>query len=214
MTVLTTPPPAAAPLAAAPPAARHTIDAPLYRLTVAQFQAMVRHGILTEDDRVELLHGLIVEKMPLSPPHSFFVTKLMLKFVRLLPDDLHARQEQSIDLTPLGSQPEPDLAVIRGSLETYQDQHPAPPDIVLLIEVSDTTRRRDDEKAALYAAAGVPLYVIVDIQKRELVQHTSPNGDAYTEVRTVESFDVRIDEMTLGCITRDDLFPALTETPA
>src|SRR5690242_8549294 len=110
---------------------------PLYRFTVKQYQRMIETGVLTENDRVELLEGWIVDKMPHNPPHDGTINRINRRLLPLLPEGWLLRVQSAITLTR--SEPEPDLAIVRGPEEIYFKRHPMPRDIALLIEVADTT---------------------------------------------------------------------------
>jgi Uma2 family endonuclease len=145
--------------------------APLRRFTVDEYHAMGSAGVL-EDDRVELLDGLIVMMSPIGPPHAYSMRRANRLLESVLPDDWDVRQQLPITLPR--SEPQPDLAVVRGTMATYARRHPGPGDIGLLIEVSDTTLLVDRRKALLYAAALVPQYWIINLGARQLEVYTDP----------------------------------------
>src|SRR5439155_21803197 len=110
---------------------------PIWRLSVEQYHEMARAGILTKDDRVELLEGWLVAKMTKHPPHVI-ATGLIHDALRVIvPDGWYVSKEDPV--TTLDSEPEPDLAVIRGTRRDYRDHHPGPLDVVLVVEVADTS---------------------------------------------------------------------------
>ena len=110
---------------------------PVYRFTVTQYHRMIESGVLTENDRVELLEGRVVPKVPCNPPHDGTVTRIQRRLARLLPDEWLIRVQCA--LTTRDSEPEPDLTVVRGPEEVYFTRHPLPRDVGLLIEVADAT---------------------------------------------------------------------------
>src|SRR5262245_50076512 len=116
-------------------------DVPIYRLTVAQYHAMARAGILEERAPVELLEGWLVPKMTQHPPHVVASGLIQDALARLLPADWHVRAGNPV--TTVDSEPEPDLTVIRGSRRDYLDRHPGPQDAALVIEVADASLRQD-----------------------------------------------------------------------
>ncbi len=150
-------------------------DLTLWPLSVAQYHAMVRAGVLDEDDPVELLEGCLVYKMPKNPPHSV-VTQLVADTLRrLLPTGWHVLVQEPITLGD--SEPEPDIAVVRGALRDYLGRHPDPADLALVVEVADSTLRRDrGTKRRIYARAGIGCYWIVNLQERQLEVYTEPSG--------------------------------------
>lgn len=115
-------------------------SAPLWRLSVRQYHDMIARGILSSADRVELLEGLLVEKMPKKPRHSFITQKLKDYLALVLPPGFFANAQEPI--TTPDSEPEPDLSIIRGDRTAFVDRHPRA-DEVAAIEVSDTTLAHD-----------------------------------------------------------------------
>src|SRR4051812_36243109 len=114
---------------------------PVFRLTVNQYHRMIDAGVLTDDDPVELLDGVLVFKMPKKPPHRLAVRKLAKALERILPAGYFVQVQEPITLS--GSEPEPDIAIISGTDEDYATRHPGPSDVPMVIEVSDTTLPRD-----------------------------------------------------------------------
>jgi hypothetical protein len=147
----------------------------LYRFSVKQYHRMIQTGILTEEHRVELLEGVIVDKVPHNPRHDGTVTRIQRRLTRLLPEDWILRIQCAI--TTRNSEPEPDLALVAGPEDTYFTRHPTSGDIGLLIEVSDTTLEFDrEEKGQLYARTRVSIYWIVNLNERQLEVYTEPKG--------------------------------------
>lgn len=150
---------------------------PVRRFTVDEYHRMVQCSILTEDDRVELLEGWIVHKMPHNPPHDGTIEVAEDRLRGLLPAGWRIRVQSAI--TTSDSEPEPDIAVVRGTARSFLTRHPGPPDIGLLIEVSDTTLPRDrTEKARLFARAKIGCYWIINLVDRQIEVYTDPSGPA------------------------------------
>jgi Uma2 family endonuclease len=148
---------------------------PIWRLSVEQYHKMAQVGILTDDDPVELLEGLLVIKMTKNRAHSMSTRKTRETLAEALPSGWHVDSQEPI--TTAHSEPEPDVFVVRGKPEDYPDRHPYPEDIALIIEVSDTTLQRDRTlKLRIYAQARIPLYWILNLQERQLEAHTDPHG--------------------------------------
>jgi Uma2 family endonuclease len=148
---------------------------PLRRFSVEQYHALADAGVLTEDDRVELLDGLIVEMPPIGPPHAYSVEHTDKDVLSpRLPPGWHIRMQQPITLAT--SEPEPDIAVVRGQRKQYAKRHPGPKDIGLLIEISDATIQIDRYKAKIYAGAGIPNYCIVDLARRQVEVYRNPQA--------------------------------------
>ena len=147
----------------------------VWRLSVDQYHEMVRAGIITEDDPVELLDGLLVSKMTKSPLHSA-TTKLVQKSLeRVLPEGWHVAVQEPVTLAR--SEPEPDVSVIRGDTRRYLDRHPGAGDVALVVEVADASWQRDRTlKKSLYAQAGIAVYWIVNLVERRVEAHVQPSG--------------------------------------
>src|SRR4051812_3656454 len=109
----------------------------LRQFSVAEYHQMVQTGILTPDDRVELLEGWIVNKMSMNPPHASSVSRVRRRIDKVLPD--HWTMRIQVPITLSDSEPEPDIALARGDEEVYDDRHPKPADIGVLIEVGDSS---------------------------------------------------------------------------
>jgi Uma2 family endonuclease len=147
----------------------------LLRLSVAQYHAMARAGILDEASPVELLEGYLVTKLTKNPAHVLAKRRLRGAIERVLPSGWFPGSEDPF--TTSDSEPEPDLAVIRGDPERYAERHPLPDEIALLIEVADSSLRRDQTlKKRIYARAGVPAYWIVNLVDRRIEVYTTPSG--------------------------------------
>ncbi len=175
-----------------------------HRFTVDDVYLMVDHGILLSDQRIELINGEIIDMSPINLPHANSVTKLDRFFSKHLSQDDYIIRVQNPILLSDYSLPEPDLVIAYYREALLEDEHTRPNDVVLLIEVADTTYRSDrDTKAPLYAAEGVPAYWIVNLNKRQVEVHTHPKEGKYTQVQIhQDAFNV------LGAIiTPLDIFP-------
>jgi len=148
---------------------------PIWRLSVAQYHDMIRAGILTEDDPVELLDGWLVSKMTKNPPHRVATYLLRRALEEVIPQGWHVDSQGAITLAT--SEPEPDAAVVRGEPRAYVDRHPGPKDVALVVEVADASLHRDRGfKRRLYARAAIPVYWIVNLVERVLEVYTDPTG--------------------------------------
>ena len=145
------------------------------RFSVAEYHKLIEIGVLTEDDNLELLDGYLVHKMSRNPPHDAAIQKIMKRLFRLLPPDWDLRVQSAVTLSR--SEPEPDLAVVRGDETRYLTNHPVPADIGLAIEVSDSTLDGDRiDKGRIYAEAGIACYWIVNLVDRQIEVRTLPSG--------------------------------------
>ena len=160
-----------------------SVDVVRRRFTVDEYLHMVQAGILTEDDRVELLDGEIVEMTPIGFPHAGSVAALVRVLVTGVGTRAVVWPQGPIRLSER-SLPEPDVTLLRPRPVSYSDAAAVPSDVLLLIEVSDTSLGRARElKLPLYAEAGIIEYWIVDVQGREIEVYTNPSGSRYGSVR-------------------------------
>jgi Uma2 family endonuclease len=149
----------------------------IWRLTLDQFHEMIRNGILTDSDPVELLEGWLVTKMPRNPPHRLANRRLRDSVEGRVTKGWHVNVQEPIALVT--SEPEPDLSVIRGGPEDFADHNPAASDVGMTAEVSDTTLTRDRTiKKRIYARARIPVYWIVNLVDRQVEVYTQPSGPA------------------------------------
>ncbi|HLT45785.1 MAG TPA: Uma2 family endonuclease [Rubricoccaceae bacterium] len=150
-----------------------------FRWTRERYDRAVDAGVLTTADRVELLDGEIVQKMSQNEPHAVSTTLASDLLRSVFGDGFHVRTQLPIALSEV-SEPEPDVAVVRGNVRDYLDDHPDPSSIVLLVEVADSSLMDDRvHKAILYADAGITEYWIVNLMDRLLEVHREPVGAAY-----------------------------------
>ena len=170
---------------------------PVHPLTVDDLAAMVDAGILGEDDRVEPdSTGVLVEMSPQGSPHARAVARLTMLLVPIAASaGLEVSPQCPLDVGNPVSQPEPDLAVVPvGDWDTY------PAKALLVVEVSVTSRKVDlGRKAAIYAAAGIPDYWVLDLADCRLVVHRAPVEDRYTDIVVLTDADeVSADRLRLS----------------
>lgn len=157
---------------------------PRMTFTRHRYDAMVVSGVLTKEDQVELLNGEIYQKMPKGPKHSARVKALIRALTSLLQDRAIIGCQDPVALNEF-SEPEPDISVLRPRADFYETEHPSPPDVFFLVEVSDTTLGYDrDLKIPLYAACDVPEVWLVDVQARRVIIHSRPEDNHYLETTT------------------------------
>lgn len=144
-------------------------------ISVEQYHLLGEAGIIGQN--IELLHGVIIEKMVNSPEHSWLVQRLVDWLRTNLPAGWHVRQEQP--LTFGDSEPEPDVAVVEGSGDEYRLKHPQR--AALVIEVAIASEAIDREKALAYAAAGVGQYWLVLPKSRSIETFSAPSLRGYTQ---------------------------------
>jgi Uma2 family endonuclease len=160
------------------------------KFSYEQYEAMIRLGLFDppEEHRVELIYGEIVPidgespMSPINPSHDDAVDELIDWSAEVLPRGaVRVRAQGSIGIPQLDSQPQPDFVWMVP--RRYREVRPIPDDILLLVEVSDSTLKKDrGEKARLYAESGIRDYWIVNIQGRCIEVHRDPKGSKYRSV--------------------------------
>ena len=166
-----------------------------HRFTVEEYHKMGETGIFDEDDRVELAEGEIVEMTPIGAWHAETVTTFTMLFAGGASGNYDVSVQNPVVLGD-HDEPQPDLALLR--LDRNRTRLPHPEDVLLVVEVSDTTLRYDREaKFPIYARASIPEAWLVDLQNGVIELHTEPSPDGYKVVRkfdrteTVTSTKVR-----------------------
>jgi Uma2 family endonuclease len=197
----------------ASPPAPPTWFGSLRRFSVEEYHQMIEAGILDENDNVELIEGHVVNKMSRNPPHDSAIRILSRRLDRLLPPGWDYRGQSAITLSD--SEPEPDLAVVRGDERTYGTRHPGAADVGLVVEVSDSTLAWDrSEKARIYARAGIETYWIVNLVDRRLEVHTGPSGPTASpcyarrdDIPIGSSVPLVLDGVVIAALAVSDLLP-------
>lgn len=147
------------------------------RFTLAEYHRLIELGFLTEDDRVELIRGELVQMAAKGTPHSVCNTKLVRELDRLVGDRVVVRGQEPIML-PTDSEPEPDVVIVKGQPDDYLSNHPYPNDILLVIEVSDSTLVYDQTvKLFLYAEDQIQDYWIINLIVNQLEWYSQPYQD-------------------------------------
>lgn len=159
------------------------------RFTVDEYHRMAEVGLLNEDDRVELINGEIVEMTPIGVSHASTVRRLN----QLLSQRFSGRAIVDVQNPVRGweySEPQPDLALLRARPGMYSDAHPGPGDVLVVVEVADTSGRYDREvKLPLYASAGFPEAWLVDLTDQRIEVHRMPTPEGYRDVRILRRGD-------------------------
>ncbi len=162
----------------APPTSVLSADRPddfIWRLSVTQYHKMIRAGILTSDDKVELLEGWLIAKMPKNPPHRISTRLTQQSLSSIVPAGWYVDSQEPMTLED--SEPETDAVIVRGETRLYHDRHPGPSDVALVVEVADATLERDrGAKKRLYARAQIPVYWIINLTENLIEVYTNPSG--------------------------------------
>jgi len=153
-----------------------------HRLTVEDYYRMGEAGILRPDERVELIDGEIIDMPPPGSLHAGTVTQLASLLQRAAGDHALLQVQNPVRLDRY-SEPQPDLTLLRPRADFYKSAHPQPSDVLLMIEVADTSLRFDrDVKAALYARHAVPELWLIDVRNAQLTRYRQPADGAYGRV--------------------------------
>ncbi|WP_447974968.1 Uma2 family endonuclease [Nitrospira sp. Kam-Ns4a] len=153
--------------------------------TVAEYHKMTEAGILGEDDRVELLEGEIVAMAPIGSRHAGVVNRLNRLFSQVVGDRAVVSVQNPIRLGE-HSEPQPDLTLLRPRPDFYAQSYPSPEDVLLVVEVAETSADSDREvKLPLYARSGVPEVWLVDLAADTIEVSCCPAPQGYQECRIV-----------------------------
>lgn len=189
----------------------------LFRISLEMYKQMGESGLLSPHDRVELLDGLLVTKMPKGPRHVLVTIVAFKLRLRLIPEEFHPRFEAPVELRrgPQGdSAPEPDLTVVRGSELDYSDRHPIASDVLLVFEVADNSVAADRKGLRRYAWFGIPTTWIINLRERTVEVYTGPSGPserpgyANGVTRTVGEFlEIALDDQMVEGFAVADFLP-------
>jgi Uma2 family endonuclease len=166
---------------------------PLRRFSVAEYEKLIQTGVLLTDERLELIDGLILEMSPINPRHAECVDRLNRILTVMLHTRARIRIQSPISLGVYATQPQPDITIATLRPQGYADHHPNAQDVLLVIEVSDSTLADDRaEKLQLYAASGILEYWIFNLVDLFLEAYQEPfvshNGETrYRTKRTYSS---------------------------
>jgi Uma2 family endonuclease len=156
---------------------------------------MTEAGVLSPDDQTELIEGEIIDMAPIGSRHAEVVRLHNKRLVQAIGDAADVSSQLPVRLS-LRSEPQPDFAILKPGARTYRDAHPVAENVLLLIEISDSTLRYDLEtKARLYATHGIPEYWVVDLLGHRVWRHRGPSGQQY----------VQCDEITEGVLKLPEL---------
>jgi Uma2 family endonuclease len=152
-----------------------TLQLPRHRFSVAEYDQMGQAGILDEDDRVELIEGEIVEMTPIGRRHAATVDRMAQALVEMVAGSAQVRVLGPIRLGG-DSEPQPDLAVLRRKPDFYASGHPTAQDILLLVEVADSSADSDRQvKIPFYARHGVSEVWLVDLEAATITTYRDPS---------------------------------------
>src|SRR5579862_3313387 len=161
-----------------------------HRITVEEYHRMLDAEVFDPGRRIELVEGELLERVrPMNPPHASSVQRLNVLLVTTLGTKATVRCQLPVTLPP-DSEPHPDFALARLDAHAYGDRHPNPDDLLLLIEVADSSRDLDRrQKIPLYARRGISEVWLVDLVDGVIVVHREPIGDWYGSIHTAKRGD-------------------------
>jgi Uma2 family endonuclease len=153
--------------------------------TVDEYHRMADAGIFGPEERVELIDGEIIQMSPIGPRHAGCVINLNRLLVTRLGDRAVVSPQNPVVIRPR-SEPQPDMLVLRPRSVSYSRAHPTPEDVLLAVEVADTTARFDRiVKARLYARSRIAEYWLVDVGEERVDIFRTPSGDVYADATQV-----------------------------
>lgn len=155
---------------------RRPSEPQIWPLSVKAYHTLGELGLIPE--RTELLYGQVFEKMPKSPLHAALFLRLLELLQKMLPSGFHLRPEQPI--TCDNSEPEPDMAVVRGRKEEFWEEHPHSAELV--VEICVTSHQYDRSKLRAYATAGVKECWLVLVPEKQIEVYRRPITDRFEEV--------------------------------
>ena len=159
-----------------------SVEVSRHSFTVAEYELMGQFGIFSEDARVELVCGEIIQMSPIGERHAACVDALSELLRERLKHSVNVRVQNPVQLDDY-SEPQPDIAVLKRRDDFYRHAHPRPEDILLVIEVSDSTLDFDRKvKVPLYARAGIPEAWVVNLPEERIEVYSDPAGGEYQTV--------------------------------
>ena len=177
-----------------------------FKLSVDDYHRLGAAGILSNDVRVELIEGDLIEMAPIGGPHIGLVNRLNRMLVLAVGDRGVVSIQNPVTLPPR-SEPQPDLAVLHAGVEGSSAGVPTAADTFLVIEVSDSTLAYDrDTKVPLYARAGIPEVWVVDVNAKCIIVHRAPTTSGYVDVREVSGGALSIQSLAPVSIDVGALF--------
>ncbi len=154
------------------------------KFTVEEYYRMGEAGVFQPGERVELIEGVILRMSPKGTRHAASTTCAAVYFIKTLGDQVVVRIQDPIDIGR-HSEPEPDIVLAVPQEKKYFDHHPLPSEILLVLEIADTTIPYDRvKKGRIYARAGIAQYLILNVNTRELEDYTDPDEDGYRARQT------------------------------
>ena len=159
-------------------------------INVEEYHLMAEVGILKREDRVELIQGEIFTMSPIGSKHAGHVKRINRILNKLPEDEVIIGVQDPVKLNDF-SEPEPDITVLKFRSDDYIDSHPGPEDIILIIEVADSSLEYDQQlKLPNYALANVPVCWIIDLENRQVEVYSNPKDGTYSKKVSKKNDDV------------------------
>ncbi len=190
---------------------RPTVSSPSpHRITVNEYERIIEAGALEDPSRVELIDGEMVDKMGKKAEHSYTAKEVLKALDGRLSAGWTSRKEEPVRI-PDYDEPEPDVAIVRGSDADYEHRIPTAADVALLVEVSDSTLVQDrGKKLLVYAKGRIPVYWIVNLVDRQVEVYSRPGKNGYRSHKIFasgEQVPVAIGGQKLPPIAVDSILP-------
>lgn len=165
---------------------------------ITEYYRMTEAGILSAGDRVELIDGEVIEMSPIGSRHAACVDRLNKFLNKLVAEDVIVRVQNPIVLDDY-SEPQPDISLLRPHADFYAQEHPTPADVLLVVEVADSSTQFDREiKLLLYAQAMLPEVWLVNLPDDTIERYSQPANGAYQIAQTLKRGEVLISTMILS----------------
>ena len=163
---------------------------PIRPFSLEEYHWLIEHGLFHEDERVELIEGVLRQMSPKGRRHSSCLTRMLRIFHVEFGEQTSIRSQDPITLLDSNSEPEPDVVVARRRDDDYLEHNPYPEDVLLVVEIAYSSLEYDRRvKAPLYAAAGIAEYWIVNLVESQIEVYREPErpaeGAAYYRLRLI-----------------------------
>jgi Uma2 family endonuclease len=158
-------------------------------LTIDDFHKLADAGVFRDDERIELIEGELIAMAPIGHVHAYWVSELTRSLERMVGEEAIVWVQNPI-VRPPNNQLQPDIALLWPPLIKYKTRLPSVEDVLLVVEIADTTIAYDrDVKTKIYAAGGVPEVWLLSTREETLFVFRSPVGDDYAHVQTLRKSD-------------------------
>jgi Uma2 family endonuclease len=194
------------------PAGPIRIPRPLYRMSLEQYESLIATGFFAKHDDVHLINGYVVNRMAESPEHGAVcdVIRRTMEVILLAVAGWHARGQNGLKIPSQVSIPRPDLAIVRGDWRDYLNRYPESRDTALVVEVSVSSLDEDRAMADIYAAGGVPVYWIVNVDDGQVEVYSDPGPSGYQSHEVLAPghvLSVMVNGVEVGEIPVADILP-------